>query len=95
MIKIFYPEESLDITSWRERLDRIPLKYEFVKDDDAEAGRLVDGEKVVEGVLAIEAYLESQEQFALDWYEDRCDKYEFDPDAVPKINLSGEGQNNS
>ncbi|EDM37974.1 hypothetical protein PBAL39_16154 [Pedobacter sp. BAL39] len=95
MIKIFYPEESLDITGWKERLDRIPLKYEFIKDAAAETGRLVDGEKIVEGVPAIEAYLESQEQFALDWYEDRCDKYDFDPDAVPKINLSGAGQNNS
>lgn len=85
MIKIFYPEAGHDITGWKERLDRTPLKYEFIITDNSETTRLVDGEKEVTGIPAIEAYLESQEQFVNDWYEDRCDKYEFDPDAVPKI----------
>ncbi len=85
MIKIFYPETGHDITGWKERLDRTPLKYEFIITDNSETARLVDGEKEVTGIPAIEAYLESQEQFVNDWYEDRCDKYEFDPDAVPKI----------
>lgn len=85
MIKIFYPAESLDKNTWKELLDRTPLKYEFIIDDQTETSRLVDGEKVVEGKLAIDSYLENQEQFVQGWYEDRCDVYEFDPDAVPKI----------
>lgn len=85
MITIFYPQNGPDITGWKELLDRAFLKYEFIKQDNATPHRLVDGEKEVEGVPAIEAYLENQEQFVKDWYEDRCDKYEFDPDAAPKI----------
>ena len=81
MITIFYQPNSLDITGWKERLDRTSLKYEFVEQGDSAVPRLVDGEKKMDGIPAIEAYLESQEQFVKDWYDDRCDKYEFDPDA--------------
>jgi len=86
MITIYYPSNDFDITGWQERLDRASLKYEFIIEDNATVARLVDGENKAEGIPAIETYLESQEQFVQDWYEDRCDKYEFDPDATPKIN---------
>jgi hypothetical protein len=85
MITVFYPRNGRDITGWQERLDRASLKYEFIIEDNATIPRLIDGEKKVEGGPEIEAYLESQEQFVKDWYEDRCDKYEFDPDVAPKI----------
>ncbi|MDT3402025.1 hypothetical protein [Mucilaginibacter terrae] len=86
MITIFYPEKGHDITGWKERLDRTSLKYEFIIDNNnINAPRLVDGDNHAEGIPAIETYLESQEQFVKDWYEDRCDKYEFDPEAKPVI----------
>jgi hypothetical protein len=90
MITIFYPGTGHDITGWKERLDRTSLKYEFIIDDNTTVPRLADGDNRAEGIPAIESYLESQEQFVKDWYEDRCDKYEFDPDAGPQINgISG------
>ncbi|GAA4331560.1 hypothetical protein GCM10023149_37430 [Mucilaginibacter gynuensis] len=85
MITIFYPSNGLDITGWQERLDRASLTYELIIEENSTVPRLVDGDNVAEGIPAIEAYLESQEQFVKDWYDDRCDKYEFDPDAAPKI----------
>ena len=86
MITIFYPRNGPDITAWQERLDRASLKYEFIIEDNTSVARLVDGQKEAEGIPAIEENLANQEQFVQDWYEDRCDKYEFDPDAIPKIN---------
>ena len=84
MITIYYPN-GYDTTIWKERLDRTSLKYEFVLETHATQPRLVDGEEEADGIAAIEAYLENQEQFVKDWYEDRCDRYDFDPDAAPKI----------
>ena len=86
MIKIFHPRNGFDIKSWQERLDQVFLKYEFILEDRLNVPRLVDGEIVAEGLPAMESYLESQEQFLTQWYEDRCDKYEYDPDAPPQIN---------
>ncbi|WP_454804286.1 hypothetical protein [Mucilaginibacter phyllosphaerae] len=86
MITISYPRNGLDVSDWKERLDRTSLRYEFIMDDHATVPRLVDSGKEAEGIPAIEAYLEGLEQFVKDWYDDRCDKYDFDPDAAPKIN---------
>ncbi|MCC8408546.1 hypothetical protein LJ707_06360 [Mucilaginibacter sp. UR6-1] len=85
MITIYYKAGSHDVTGWKERLDRISLKYDFIDDHDTTTPRLVDGEKQVEGIKAIDDYIESQEQFVNGWYEDRCDRYDFDPDAPVKI----------
>jgi|GEM_PF-1406683 hypothetical protein len=86
MITIYYKPGGYDTTGWAERLDRISLKYEFVEDHNSTQPRLVDSEKEVTGLMAIDAYIESQEQFVNGWYEDRCDRYDFDPDTPLKIN---------
>jgi len=86
MITISYPRNGLDVSAWTERLDRTSLRYEFIMDEHTTVPRLVDSGKEAVGIPAIEAYLEGLEQFVKDWYDDRCDKYDFDPDAVPMIN---------
>lgn len=84
MITIFYPQNSVDITGWKERLERALLTYEVTMLDSSSMPKLVDGEKEAEGVTAIEAYIDSQQQFVNGWYEDRCDVYEFNTDASKK-----------
>lgn len=85
MITIYYKPGSHDITGWTEQLERISLKYEIVEDDMYTVPRLVDGEKEVEGITAIDDYIENEKKFVDGWYEDRCDRYDFDPDAPLKI----------
>ena len=80
-----YNPGSHDISGWAEQFDRISLKYELIKEESSTVPRLVDGEKQAEGFTAIDAYIESQRKFVNDWYEDRCDRYDFDPDAPLKI----------
>ena len=56
------------------------MKYNLVEEPEAEYARLVDDKKIAEGKTAIDAYIDGLEQFVKSWYEDRCDKYEFDTD---------------
>jgi len=84
MITIFYPRNGFNILGCKERLDRALLKYELVMVSESTEARLVDGETEVEGMAAIEAYLEREQQFVNSWYEDRCDVYDFDPDPIQK-----------
>ena len=80
MITIFYEHGNKDISIWRDRLDALFLKYSTVEESEAEFSRLVDDKKIAEGKTAIDAYIDGFEQFVKGWYEDRCDKYEFDSD---------------
>ena len=84
MITIFYPQNSVEIRGWKERLDMAFLTFEAIMVDRSSVPKLVDGENKAEGIAAIEAYIDSQEQFVRGWYEDRCDVYEFDPDVSKK-----------
>lgn len=85
MIKIFYNPQTHDITGWRELLDRIALKYEVFDQDKATQPRLIDADKEAIGTASINEYLENLEKFVVGWYEDRCDKYDFDMDSPVKI----------
>ncbi|GAA4307956.1 hypothetical protein GCM10023149_01660 [Mucilaginibacter gynuensis] len=80
MITIYFPADSKEISGWKDRLDNIFLKYQLIEEPDITQPRLTDDEKQAEGVAAIEAYMESMEQLVQGWYEDRCDRYDFDPD---------------
>jgi len=80
MITIFYEHANKDIGTWTDRLDQLFLKYNLVEEPEAEFARLVDDKKIAEGKTAIDAYIDGLEQFVKSWYEDRCDKYEFDTD---------------
>jgi len=81
MITIYYPPNSHLISTWQDRLNQLAFKYELIQDDAATEPRLQDGEEHTEGIPAIEAHLESLEQFKKDWYDSRCDRYDFEPDA--------------
>lgn len=81
MITIYYPRNSRNIDTWKENLDRIFMNYELKEGDDDTVPKLTDGGQQFEGIPNIESYLESLERFVAGWYEDRCDRYEFDPDA--------------
>ena len=78
MITIFYEHGNKDVSIWRDRLDALFLKYSTVEESEAELPRLVDDKKIAEGKPSIDAYIDDVEQFVKGWYEDRCDKYEFD-----------------
>jgi len=78
MITIFYEHANKDVSIWTERLDQLFLKYNMVEDSNLLLPRLVDDKKIAEGKAAIDAYIDSLEQFVKGWYDDRCDKYEFD-----------------
>ena len=78
MITIFYEHANKDVSIWTERLDQLFLKYNMVEDSNLLLPRLVDDKKIAEGKAAIDAYIDGLEQFVKGWYEDRCDKYEFD-----------------
>jgi len=78
MITIFHQHADKDIAAWKERLDQLFLKHEIIEDANLLLPRLVDDKKIAEGKPAIDAYIDGLEQFVKGWYEDRCDKYEFD-----------------
>ena len=80
MITIFYKHGNKDVSIWTDRLDALFLKYKTVEESEAEIARLVDDKKIAEGKPAIDEYIDGLEQFVKGWYEDRCDKYEFDTD---------------
>ncbi len=81
MITIYYPEGSHLISTWQERLNQLSFKYALIPQEAATEPRLIDGEEQAEGIPAIEAHLASLEQFVKDWYDSRCDRYDFEPDA--------------
>ncbi|QMU26681.1 hypothetical protein [Adhaeribacter radiodurans] len=81
MITIYYPPDNHLIPTWQARLEKLAFKYELIPQDTVTEPRLADGEEQAEGIPAIEAHLESLEQFKKDWYDSRCDRYDFDPDA--------------
>ena len=80
MITIFYEHGNKDVSIWTDRLGALFLKYKTVEESEAEFPRLVDDKKIAEGKPAIDEYIDGLEQFVKGWYEDRCDKYEFDTD---------------
>lgn len=70
------------VANWQTRLDAIFAKYQFILDETLSDAELTEGAKKAIGPNAIDAYLDEQESLVAGWYEDRCDKYEFDADAV-------------
>ncbi|RFZ90998.1 hypothetical protein D0C36_18815 [Mucilaginibacter conchicola] len=86
MITLTYPPKNSDkVVSWQVRLDRQLFKYELKEDASLAIATLQDGDKLVEGVNAIDAYLDELDTLVNGWYEDRCDKYEFDADKATPI----------
>lgn len=87
MIKIYYSPGTTDVSAWKEKLEQIFADHEFIEQPNAIIPRLADDQKEITGVADIDAYLTTQLEFQESWYEDRCDKYEFDPDANPLSNM--------
>jgi hypothetical protein len=82
MITINYPPDNKsNISSWQTRLDTLFVKYTFKEDGRLKEPLLVDGAQQAQGLNAIDAYLDDLERLVDGWYEDRCDKHEFDPDS--------------
>lgn len=82
MITLFYEHANKDISTWTDRLDQLFLKYNLVEEPEAKFPRLIDNNKIAEGKTAIDDYIDGLEQFVKGWYEDRCDKYEFDSKPI-------------
>ena len=95
MITIYYPLKNNKINGWKARLDHLPLSYTFVEQDATTIPLLVDGEIRIEGIPAIEEYLDGLDGLVAGWYEDRCDNYEFDPDAKKTSEKEEEGLDNT
>ncbi len=84
MIIVSYPSESRGAaSSWKTRLDQLVLSHKLVEDNSISTPLLSDGSVQAEGIKAIESHIDKLEQLIAGWYEDRCDKYEFDPDEKP------------
>ncbi|RFZ85299.1 hypothetical protein DYU05_06800 [Mucilaginibacter terrenus] len=77
MITIYHQSNDNDIVAWKDRLEQLIVKHEFVVQDQIDVSTLVDDEEIVKGKQAIENYLEGLEQFVNGWYEDHCDMYNF------------------
>jgi hypothetical protein len=82
MITINYPPANKsNISGWQTRLDPLFVKYTFSEDDTLKEPSLIDGAEQAQGISAIDTYLDDLERLVAGWYEDRCDKHEFDPDS--------------
>jgi hypothetical protein len=82
MIIINYPPVNKgNVSGWQARLDLLFVKYSFSADDTLTEPLLIDGVWQVQGISAIATYLDDLERLVAGWYEDRCDKHEFDPDS--------------
>jgi hypothetical protein len=53
MIAVFYPQNSVDITGWKERLDMAFLTLKPLEAGSSSVPRLTDGEKQAEGIASI------------------------------------------
>ena len=77
MITLTYPPETKEAATWEERIKTMSLPYLILKQNDLKELEIVDDEKHIQGVAAIENYLSNLEIFVNSWYEDRCDLYEY------------------
>ncbi|MCQ6957042.1 hypothetical protein [Mucilaginibacter aquariorum] len=80
MLTIYHHQDDKDVRAWKDRLDQLFVKYEFIEQENNEIPKLQDSDKQVNGKEAIDTYLDGLEQFVKGWYEDRCDKYDFEPE---------------
>jgi hypothetical protein len=67
---------TAELSNWKERLENVFLKFEIVEDATFKEPCFVDGGEEIQGLAAIEKYLDEQAEFVKGWYEDRCDNYE-------------------
>lgn len=77
MVKLYHPPASEKINTWRDRLERMAIRHELIRQDDLSRPHLQHGEEIVQGADAIDTYLDELEALVKTWYECRCDKYEF------------------
>ena len=83
MITVYYSSADTSISNWSARLDELFMPYELTEQSADRAPRLVDGEVQAEGAAAIEQHLDKLAQFVAGWYEDRCDRYDYNADETP------------
>ncbi len=81
MIILNYYAGTPLLVGWKERLERLALPYKLVEQPSDSEPSLIDGDKLMTGATNINEYIDSLESFVEGWYEDRCDRYDFDPDA--------------
>lgn len=81
MINIKYPSKyQQQASDWQARLDTLFAKYTFTQDDSLGEPLLMEGAKQASGVGEINNYVDELARLVAGWYEDRCDKYEFESD---------------
>jgi len=90
MITLYLPSSNNSYDALKVRLEALPVKQEVVETESGAEPRLVDKNQEIAGRTSIEGYLSELEEFAKAWYEDRCDKYDLDPDAS---RIPGPGKN--
>lgn len=87
MITLYYPPKNSEFSYWKAQLEQLALPYQFAELKPGSEPRLRDGEREVAGSEAIGAYLDELQQFVNGWYEDRCDRHEFDPNTGSGLQL--------
>ena len=77
MITLYYSSQTKEIPEWQNRLERMAIKHRLITKEEFADPQLQDGKECIKGAASIDAHLNKLEAFVQSWYEDRCDKYEF------------------
>lgn len=80
MMTIYFPAGSPEISTWTQRIDQLFVAYQLVERGTNTDHLLFDNGKTIAGTDEIDIYLDNLQQLVNGWYEDRCDRYEFNPD---------------
>ncbi|MDN5200254.1 hypothetical protein QQ008_02755 [Fulvivirgaceae bacterium BMA10] len=71
------PKETLQLR-FQERLEEMTVSHKVILHDTLKEPILKQGKELYTGIETINDFLKELEIFMQQWYECRCDKYEFD-----------------
>ena len=77
MITLIISSTDSQHTVIEKQLEKMSLARNVIVENDIQVPVLKHGEEVYEGIPEINKYLISLESFVAEWYECRCDKYDF------------------
>ncbi len=77
MIVLEYNRHLKEADHWKERLEKMTVGFQLLKTSRA-VPLLTEGRNKVEGITAINQFLDQYEKDMAEWNQDRCDMWFFD-----------------
>ncbi len=78
MIELHTRDCLAENESWKNRLEDMCVSHKIVESKTLSHPYLLQGAEKHEGIAVINRWMDDYELLIKQWYECRCDKYEFD-----------------